>query len=105
MKGPNDRLKYDLRRVWECPACHHRERTGGEVTFRMCPCQRKVEPEKRVWMRLVHDGARLVELTQSFSSASSRKSNRASTPPHERAASSEAPPADPAVENDVLQEE
>jgi hypothetical protein len=39
MKGPYERLKYDLRRLWECPQCHKRERTDGTVTFRLCSCQ------------------------------------------------------------------
>ena len=58
MKGPYERLKYDLRRVWECPACHHRERTGGEVSFMVCGCQEKEPPPRRVCMRLVEDGPR-----------------------------------------------
>jgi hypothetical protein len=64
MKGPGERLKYDFRRVWECPACRHRERTGGDVTFRLCSCQRKVEPTERVWMRLVQEGGRRTENTK-----------------------------------------
>jgi hypothetical protein len=58
MKGPGERLKYDFRRVWECPVCRHRERTGGDVTYRLCACQRKLEPMQRAWMRLVHEGGR-----------------------------------------------
>ena len=58
MKGPHERLKYDFRRVWECPVCHRRERTGGEVTSRVCHCQRKAEPHDCKVMRLVEDGAR-----------------------------------------------
>ena len=38
MKGPYERLKYDLRRVWECPVCHRRERTEGLVTSVGCRC-------------------------------------------------------------------
>ncbi len=41
MKGPYERLKYDLRRLWECPQCHHRERTAGSVTFCLCSCESK----------------------------------------------------------------
>ena len=41
MKGPYERLKYDLRRLWECPACHKRERTPGSVSSRHCLCQMK----------------------------------------------------------------
>ncbi|MEX2026905.1 MAG: hypothetical protein WEH44_06380 [Pirellulaceae bacterium] len=41
MKGPYERLKYDLRRLWECPQCQRRERTDGSVTFFLCACQTK----------------------------------------------------------------
>jgi hypothetical protein len=58
VKGPYERLKYDLRRVWECPACHHRERTGGHVVSRLCGCQENVEPDKRIYMKLIEDGVR-----------------------------------------------
>jgi hypothetical protein len=58
MKGPGERLKHDFRRVWECPVCHRRERTGGDVTFLLCICQRKASPAERVWMKLVHEHVR-----------------------------------------------
>ena len=57
MKGPKERLKYDLRRVWECPNCHHRERTSGSLTSRTCGCQDD-RGTKRIVMRLVEDGVR-----------------------------------------------
>ena len=60
MKGPYERLKYDLRRVWECPECHHRERTGGEASGRWCKCQDGKEPTRRVAMKLAEDGVRCV---------------------------------------------
>ena len=60
MKGPYERLKYDLRRVWECPQCGHKERTGGEVTTRCCACQHDKRPAERVWMRLLEDGIRRI---------------------------------------------
>lgn len=60
MKGPYERLKYDLRRVWECPVCAHKDRTSGAVTTRLCRCQRKEHPTKQVWMRLIEDGPRRV---------------------------------------------
>lgn len=41
MKGPYERLKYDLRRLWECPQCHRRDRTDGSVTYCFCSCQVK----------------------------------------------------------------
>jgi hypothetical protein len=61
MKGPYERLKYDMRRLWECPVCQHRERTGGDVTALVCRCQSDAPPSERKSMRLVEDGIRLVE--------------------------------------------
>ncbi len=56
MKGPYERLKYDLRRLWECPVCKRRERTDGGVTFRFCDCATKQEGGRPVVMKLVADG-------------------------------------------------
>jgi len=61
MKGPYERLKYDLRRLWECPACKRRERTSGTVTFRHCACTTKPEGGKQeggqpAVMLLIADG-------------------------------------------------
>ncbi len=56
MKGPYQRLKYDLRRLWECPACNRRERTPGSITFRHCSCRLKQLDGKFVVMTLVADG-------------------------------------------------
>jgi hypothetical protein len=55
MKGPNERLKYDLRRLWECPVCKRRERTAGTVTYRHCQCQMKQIDGKPVVMKLLED--------------------------------------------------
>ena len=55
MKGPYQRLKWDLRRLWECPVCKRRERTAGTVTFRHCPCQMQKLDGKPVVMKLVED--------------------------------------------------
>ena len=60
MKGPYERLKYLMWRVWECPECHHKERTGGEAINRLCRCQENVQPAEQVWMTLVEDGPRRV---------------------------------------------
>jgi hypothetical protein len=57
MKGPYERLKYDLRRLWECPVCKRRERTPGTVTFRHCACGTKSEGGQPVVMLLIGDGA------------------------------------------------
>jgi hypothetical protein len=58
MKGPRGRLKHDVRRVWECPACGKRERTGGQVVTRLCPCQADAAPPRQTWMRLVEERPR-----------------------------------------------
>ncbi len=58
MKGPYERLKYVVRRVWECPLCKHRERTEGGVTFEYCRCQKDVPTQQQVCMNLVKDGVR-----------------------------------------------
>ncbi len=55
MKGPFERLKYDLRRVWECPLCHHRDRTDGRVTTRFCICSGESQFTP---MKLIEDGER-----------------------------------------------
>ena len=60
MKGPYERLKYDLRRVWECPVCAHKERTSGAIATRLCGCQEKTPLPEQRWMRLVEDGVRRV---------------------------------------------
>ena len=56
MKGPSERLKYDLRRLWECPVCKRRERAAGSVTYRFCQCQMKQADGKPVVMKLIEDG-------------------------------------------------
>ena len=60
MKGPFHRLRYNLRRVWECQSCHHKCSTSGSVTSRMCDCKLE-ETGKRIPMRLVADGVRRVQ--------------------------------------------
>lgn len=60
MKGPFERLKYDLRRLWECPLCHRRERTEGNSTARQCGCAAKTGGAP-VAMKLVEDGPRRVD--------------------------------------------
>ena len=53
MKGPGGRLKFDIRRLWECPACHRRELTAGDVVTRLCACSAKSEPPRQNWMKLI----------------------------------------------------
>jgi hypothetical protein len=60
MKGPYERLKYDLRRVFECPVCHRRVRMPGSVTFMTCSCNGEAtfSLDNRPIMKLVEDGPR-----------------------------------------------
>ena len=60
MKGPYERLKYSMQRVWECPDCKHHERTGGDVTGLVCQCQLEKERRQQLAMRLAEDGIRRV---------------------------------------------
>ena len=64
MKGPYERLKYDLRRVWECPACNKQLRTLGDVTVWICKCQQKVAAVEQVCMKLVGDGPQRVDIDE-----------------------------------------
>ena len=59
MKGPFQRLRYDLRRVWECPHCHHKVNTLGTVTTQLCDCQQN-ETTGTVSMHLIEDGLRMI---------------------------------------------
>lgn len=48
MRGPGLRLKYDVRRLWQCPECgYERHAPATEVTVR-CHCN-----EQDPWMKLV----------------------------------------------------
>src|SRR5262245_27832142 len=53
MKGPGGRMRFDLRRVWECPVCHRRDWTPGEIVFRACTCSAKGDSSRPVWMKLI----------------------------------------------------
>ena len=64
MKGPFERLKYDLYRIWECPVCHYRARSSGATTTLVCSCQAKQSPQEVVGMKLAADGARRVEAAE-----------------------------------------
>ncbi|MCA9265495.1 MAG: hypothetical protein KDA60_16660 [Planctomycetales bacterium] len=52
MKGPYERLKYDFRRVWECPLCHRKERVPGTLTTCFCDCDADAGARS---MRLIED--------------------------------------------------
>ena len=53
MKGPGGRLRFDIRRSWECAVCHRRELTSGDVVSRLCVCSAKSDPPRKVWMKLI----------------------------------------------------
>jgi hypothetical protein len=46
-------VRHDVRRVWQCPACGRRERTGGDVVQRDCRCRAGEDPPQTTAMRLV----------------------------------------------------
>ena len=64
MKGPYERLKYTLRRTWECPACSRRIQTDGTSTGNVCECQLGQPEHERISMKLLLDGIRRTEVTQ-----------------------------------------
>ncbi len=55
MKGPGNRLKFTIRRAWECPRCRRRTVTPGSVVYHACTCTAADAPGGPVWMRLVAD--------------------------------------------------
>src|SRR5262245_20027976 len=104
MKGPSERLKYDLRRVWECPACRRRERTAGTVTFRHCSCQMKQMVGRAVVMKLVVDGVQRVSPRVEIRVSSEPESTTVQTqeselPTDTSTADSAGPPADASAEH------
>jgi len=76
MKGPSERLKYDLQRIWECPVCHGRVWSSGATTTQVCACQAKRPLREVVCMQLVADGVR--RASQETSSARSDAADAAS---------------------------
>jgi hypothetical protein len=65
VKGPFQRLKHDLRRLWECPVCNHRAHTPGDVTSCLCRCQQQVDPATRRFMRLIEgDTLRAIRIAE-----------------------------------------
>jgi hypothetical protein len=53
MRGPSGRVKYVIRRTWECPACQRRVFTYGRVVHLACLCTPPEQPPR--WMRLVDE--------------------------------------------------
>ena len=55
MKGPGHRLKFDVRRVWECPVCHRRQKSDGRVVHLRCHCMDNCHPPQEIWMKLIEE--------------------------------------------------
>jgi hypothetical protein len=53
MKGPGNRGRHDVRRLWECAACQRRVKTPGTVVYLLCTCGPKETPPRERWMLLV----------------------------------------------------
>ncbi len=56
MRGPYERLKYDLRRTFECPKCGRHERRAGNATTCLCECQESIPLTEAVWMKMESEG-------------------------------------------------
>jgi hypothetical protein len=55
MKGPGNRLKFTIRRAWQCPRCGRRAVTPGSVVSQSCNCTPADALGQAVCMRLVAD--------------------------------------------------
>jgi hypothetical protein len=58
MKGPGNRLKFVIRRQWQCPHCRRILVTAGSVVQQACNCRPTDDPGGAVWMQLVKDALR-----------------------------------------------
>jgi hypothetical protein len=58
MKGPYGRLKFVIRRLWQCPNCQRRAWTTGQVVTRACSCSAPGDGPP-VWMTLVEESRAL----------------------------------------------
>ena len=92
MKGPYERLKYNLQRVWECPKCEQRQRTDGTITALQCQCQLGLTEDQRVSMTLIHDGIRRSKVKQPEATSTQ------ATPPEPVEAQVETPAGDTSTE-------
>lgn len=53
MKGPGHGCQYDVRRVWECPVCLKRVKTGGQVVYLRCEACARNKTGDTACMRLI----------------------------------------------------
>ena len=54
MKGPSGKLKFDVRRLWECPVCKKPKWTTGRVVQVASSCCPASDGTTN-WMRLVEE--------------------------------------------------
>ncbi len=59
MKGPGQRIRYDVRRVWQCPQCGAVAKTAPQQVALEC-----VMHEKPVWMKLLEPPEQVMPQTQ-----------------------------------------
>ena len=58
MKGPYGRLRFDVRRLWQCPVCGRFERTPGSIVTLVCRACRTTSADLgEVLMKLVEEPA------------------------------------------------
>ena len=81
MRGPYERLKYDLRRGWECPLCHRKEKADFLITNRFCNCRQKKDGGPLVSMKLVDDGVRRVWTAPAMLAAQQARAARLAVEP------------------------
>jgi hypothetical protein len=62
MRGRAAWWKFDVRRIWVCPLCSRRVKTGGDVVNQPCDCLAKSNVAKPVWMQLVEPSPQPAEL-------------------------------------------
>jgi hypothetical protein len=57
MKGPGNRVKFVIRRQWECPLCRKRLVTPGSVVHQACESCSSDRPGP-VWMQMLTEALR-----------------------------------------------
>ncbi len=53
MKGPGHGRQQDVRRLWECPVCQKRVKTGGNIVNLRCEACARNKTGDTAWMKLL----------------------------------------------------
>jgi hypothetical protein len=53
MKGPGHGRQHDVRRLWECPVCQKRAKTGGHIVNLRCEACARNKTGDTAWMKLL----------------------------------------------------